>query len=89
MKPKKFKESNVVFGENQPGYLPSPAFLDSGEQGEVVICWELSLRERLRILFKGVMWVSLPSFHRSLAPIFITTKKSDVLITEEVDANES
>ena len=79
MKPVKFKEQNITFAENQPEYIPLPAFKSSTKEGAVVSCWELSLRERLRILFTGKLWVSLMTFNKPLTPSFFTTKKSEVL----------
>ena len=81
MIPKKFKEVNVTFAENQPEYIPLPAFVNKSAEGEVITCWNLSFKERLRVLFKGEIWLSLMTFNKPLTPTFITTKKEDVLIT--------
>lgn len=81
MKPIKFKEQNIIFAENQPEYLPLPAFKNNSPQGEVISCWQLSWKERLRILWTGKLWVSLLSFNNPPTPSFFTTKKSEVLIT--------
>jgi len=80
MEPKKFKESNVVFAENQEEYTPLPAFKD--ESGIVVSCWNLSFRERLRLLFTGSLWVSMMTFNQPLTPMFLTTIKKEVLETK-------
>jgi hypothetical protein len=82
MTPKHFKEANVTFAKDQPEYQPLPAFRNDSPQGEVITCWNLSFRERLRVLFKGEIWLSLLSFNNPLTPSFMTTKKSDVLVTE-------
>jgi len=79
MTPKKFKESNITFAENQPEYIPLPAFKNKSKSGEVITCWNLSFRERLRILFKGEIWLCLLTFNGPLTPTFITTKKSEVI----------
>ncbi len=83
MKPIKFPEQNCTYAENQPEYLPLPAFKDAGEMGQVISCWQLSLKERLRILFTGKLWVSLAMFGKPLTPSFFTTKKSHVLTNIE------
>jgi hypothetical protein len=83
MKPKKFKEANVTFAKDQPEYQPLPAFRSDSPQGEVITCWNLSFRERLRVLFKGEIWLSMLTFNKPLTPSFMTTKKSDVLVTED------
>lgn len=79
MKPINFPEVNVTYAKDQPEYQPLPAFKSDDPMGQVVSCWELSLKERFRILFTGKLWVMLASFHRPLTPSFLSTKKSDVL----------
>lgn len=81
MKPIEFPEQNVVFAKDQPEYLPLPAFRNDGGMGEVISCWQLTLRERLRLLLTGKLWVSLAMFGKPPTPSFFTTKKSDVLTT--------
>ena len=81
MKPIKFPEHNVVYAENQPEYIPLPAFKSDTTNGEVISCWKLSFKERIRILFKGELWISMMTFNKPLTPMVPTTKKSDVLIT--------
>jgi len=83
MTPIKFPEANIVFAKDQPEYQPLPAFKANTPNGEVVTCWKLSFRERLRILFKGQIWFSLLSFNQPLTPSFMTTKKSDVLVSQK------
>lgn len=79
MKPIKFKEQNCTYAENQPEYLPLPAFKVKEPEGRIISCWELSIIERLRILMTGKIWVSLMSFNRPLTPSYFTTKKTDVI----------
>ena len=78
MKPSKFPEQNVTYAKDQPEYGNLPAFKD--EDGVVISCWKLSFRERLRVLFRGYVWLSLHSFNKPLTPSLITTKKSDVFV---------
>ena len=80
MKPTKFKEQNCTYAENQPEYLPLPAFKD--EQGVIISCWKLSFKERLIILFKGELWLSLMSFNKPLTPSFMSVKKSDMFLPD-------
>ena len=79
MKPIKFKEQNCTYAENQPEYLPLPAFKINEPEGRIISCWKLSFIERMRILFKGKLWVSLMSFNKPLTPSYFTTKKSDLI----------
>ena len=80
MKPIDFKERNVIFAENQPEYQPLPAFRDvNSEDGIIVTCWELSIFERLRLLFSGQLWLSMMTFNKPVTPTYMSTKKSDVI----------
>ena len=68
VKPIPFKQQNIVFAENQPEYMPLPA-LKSGANGEVITCWGLTWRERLRLLFTGKLWLRVLTFDRPLQPL--------------------
>ena len=83
MEPKKFPGANTTFAKDQPEYKPLPAFVDKGPMGEVVTCWKLTFRERLRVLFKGEIWLVICSFHQPLSPSLLSTKKEDVIETKK------
>lgn len=75
MKPEKFKHANVVYGENQPEYLPLPAHRDSA--GVVTTFWKCStLRERIRMFFQGGVYVSLMTFNKPIQPSLVMTEFS-------------
>lgn len=57
MKPKKFQEANVVYGEGQPEYKPLPAH--KTKEGQAIFCFELDEAERKKIAETGELWVSL------------------------------
>ncbi len=44
-------------------HKPLPAFRNNSTQGEVITCWQLSFRERMRVLVKGEIWLRLLSFN--------------------------
>jgi hypothetical protein len=73
MRPIKFKECNKVYAENQPEYIPLPVYEDADQGGRVIHCWQLSFVERIKILFKGRLWVSVLNFGQPLQPISIET----------------
>lgn len=75
-----FPEVNKVLAENQPEYQKLPVFHDV-ESGQIICAYKLNFRDKVRILFGGKVWVSVLTFNRGFQPIFLTTKKSDVLIT--------
>ena len=69
MKPIKFKEQDVVFAENQEPYLPLPAYRHNDDWKCVSSCWRLDFVERLRVLFTGRIWVTMPTFGKPLTPV--------------------
>lgn len=83
MTPLKFKGHNVVFAENQPEYIPLPAFKNNSPHGEVVTCWQLSFLERLQILFTGKLWMQMLTFNQPLTPVYLTVKMEDVFTVKE------
>jgi hypothetical protein len=78
MKPIKFKHQNVTYAENQPEYQPLPALRIDSPQGEVISCWKMSLKERIKVLFTGKIWISLMSFNKPLTPSYISVNRKDV-----------
>ena len=79
MTPVKFKEVNNIYsGEN---YLELPAFIENGPNGgeEAITCWSLSLKERLTILLQGKIWVCLLTKSKRMPPMFLTTKKTEII----------
>jgi len=78
MRPIKFTECNTEFAKDQPEYNTLPAFKTGTAEGEVVTCWKLSFKERLRVLFFGCIWLNLMTFNQPLTPSFMTTDKYDI-----------
>ncbi|MDR3142541.1 MAG: hypothetical protein LBU37_12580 [Tannerellaceae bacterium] len=83
MKPIEFKECNAVYGQDQPEYMRLPAVKIDSLEGEVISCWELSLVEKIRVLFTGKIWIGQMSFNRPISPILPSTRKSDLFIVKE------
>ncbi len=83
MKPTKFKDQNIVFAENQPEYLPLPALRIEGNEGHVISCWKMTFKERIKVLFTGVIWLDLMSFNRPLTPSFMAVNRKEVYIKPE------
>jgi hypothetical protein len=61
---KGFKE--VVFAKKQSQYLPLPAII--GKNGMVISRWRFGLRERLRVLFVGNLYLCQLTFNDPLQP---------------------
>ena len=74
---KDFKESNVVIAEDQPEYQNLPSHRTSDNDGMVTSCWSLSLKEMLKILWTGCIWVQMLTFNTSLQPLKVLVDKPD------------
>ena len=66
MKIYKFKECNFEYAKDQPEYLPLPCY--RYKDGEVVSCWSLDWKERLKVLFSGKIFLSILTFNHPLQP---------------------
>lgn len=73
MKPIKFKGSNLTLAENQPQYQQLPVCYQGGTEATMTSCWKLSWKERIRLLFKGKLFISQLTFHSPLQPILPET----------------
>ena len=78
MKPVKFKHQTTVFAKDQPEYQPLPALVIDSPNGEVVSCWKLSFKERIRVLFLGRVWLSISSFNKPLSPSFLSADRKEI-----------
>ena len=83
MKLIEFPEQTVVIAKDQPEYLPLPAhrFVDD-PQGRIAFCWKLTWRERLSVLWRGVLWHQVMTFNRALQPQLMTVEKPDMPSSE-------
>jgi hypothetical protein len=75
--PATFPEANIVLGAGQPEYRPLPAF---HHEGVMTVCWRLSLRERLRLLWTGLLWQQVLTFGKPFQPQFLTVTKGEVIV---------
>lgn len=78
MKPVEFKHQNIVFAKDQPEYQPLPALRIDSPNGEVVSCWKLTFKERIKIIFTGRVWLSLMSFNKPLTPSYLAVNRKEV-----------
>lgn len=74
MKLIQFKGQTTVVAENQDEYLDMPARRYDDPQGHLVCCWQLSLKERLKLLFTGRLWHTILTFRQSVQPIALSTE---------------
>ena len=80
MKSIEFKDVNVRFAENQEQYQTLPALRIGDEKDTIITCWGLSIKERLRLLFTGRIWMSEMNFHGNLTPRFFSTKRKEIFV---------
>ena len=83
MKSIDFKGSNVVFAKGQKPYLPLPAYQ---EGNQIIHCWGLSVRERIKMLFTGKLWIRVLNFKQPPQPIRPTIDNPfNIIYRKEVD----
>ena len=82
-KPIIFKEINRTFAKDQPPYLPLTAFQHQDDWLCVTSCWGLNFIERIKVLFTGKIWVSMPTFGKPLTPVKIDVNKPTLRVREE------
>lgn len=76
MKPVKFKDQNIVMGENQSEFLPLPAH--RSDDGEVTSCWELDEEELAAIQVSRRIYLKQHTYnHSPLQPVKLTVAKRD------------
>ena len=69
MEPTTFPEQTMVIAKHQPQYLPLPAHVDDNDpQGRITFCWKLTWRERIRLLWTGLLWQQVLAFGEPLQP---------------------
>lgn len=64
-----FKECNTVYAENQPEYLSLPAY--RADDGRITSCWKLSFFERLKVMFRGKVFLQVLTFNQPLQPLLM------------------
>ena len=80
MKLIEFKEQTNIIAKDQPEYIPMPAYIweetvNTSHSGKITCCWKLSLIERLKLLFTGVIWHDVLTFFEPLQPQRLSVKK--------------
>jgi len=75
MTPKEFKGQNVIFGKDQPQYLPLPALVLP--EGEVYTCWELSDEELQSVIKNKHFFLKQLTFNNPLQPVRLIANLED------------
>lgn len=71
--PKDKDYNNVVFGEKQKEYKPLPAHKVRGDSmGRVTVTYALTMWQRLKLLFKGELYLTIFTFNNPLPPLLCT-----------------
>lgn len=67
MKPVKFEQQNITFGENQKEYGNLPEFRDP--EGQVITCWELEEGELEKVQTTGKVYLRQLTFNQPIQPV--------------------
>jgi hypothetical protein len=83
MKIIEFPEQTVVIAKDQPEYLPLPAYRFAADpHGRIACCWRMTWRERLGVLWSGVVWHEILTFGQPLQPQRLSIQKPHMPLEE-------
>lgn len=68
MTPYKFPQATITAAKDQPEYQPLPMCLSGHDDGCMATCWKLTWWERIKLLWRGVIWIEVLTFHRGIPP---------------------
>lgn len=77
-----FDGCNAAFGADQPEYLPLPACKVGDQEGTVISCWKLDWKERLKVLFRGRVYLGLMTFGSPIQPQWMAVSNPIVVKKE-------
>jgi hypothetical protein len=67
-----FPGHNTVIAKTQKEYMPLPAYREpeygKNTRGVLTCCWQLTWRERLKLLWSGKVWHTVLTFWEPLQP---------------------
>lgn len=84
MQPIEFEEQTVIYAKDQPEYLPLPAHQFKDPAGTIAFCWKLSWKERLKVLFSGVIWHRVLTFNQPLQPQILEAEKPEMVAPSHI-----
>jgi len=79
MKAIEFEEQNVIIAENQDEYQNLPAVKIDDKYKTMITCMGLSIKERIKLLFTGKIWVSELTFGKAITPRYMSVNKKEVI----------
>ena len=82
MKAIEFKNQTHKLAETQDQYITLPILQIPGKEGEVISCWKLSFKERIKLLFTGILWHNQFTFGNDPMPIRLSPYRKDAFLTE-------
>lgn len=74
MKPIFFSGANCIVAEHNQ-HFRMPARSAHGGCGVVISCWQLTFKDRLRLLFTGKLWVQSLTFGHPHQPLLLTSQR--------------
>ena len=83
--PRPVEAQSVVFAKDQPEYLQLPA---NANEIYVESKWQFSWRERLLILLRGTLYLTVMTFGEPLQPIRPSVSRTDTMDGNIPDAAE-
>jgi len=89
MEPIEFKQQTAVAAKDQEEYLPFPIEKRNNDEREVISCWGLTFKERVKILFGANIYSSVWTFDSGIQPqrLFIEYPERKYTFWEGIDDN--
>jgi hypothetical protein len=78
-----FEDHEVLIGKDNRLYKPLPAIYVENDS-RVVSRWRLSLRERLKVLFSGNIYIFIRTYGEPLQPISVGAEKPQLEIPDDL-----
>lgn len=78
MKPIKLLETNSFLGASQKQYQTLPVVKLDNQEGTTVSCWKMNLKERIKVLIFGRVFIAQWTFKDPLQPVLISTNRKEV-----------
>lgn len=66
----------VVYAKDQPEYRPLPCHKSA--DGTVLTRWRLTLRERVRVVLRGDVYLFVSTFNKPLQPLMLQVERPEL-----------
>lgn len=73
-----FDGQTVVIAKDQPQYRSMPAHISRTGERRITCCWQLSFKEKLKLMWTGKIWHQILAFDQPLQPQLLMVDKPEL-----------